>query len=132
MIDTDSLLNDELGRLYPYLSVQPDWAAVLSDAQVTLRTPRRVGHFRSPRRVALVLAVVVVLCGAGAALGIGIAQRLGHQAPWHAMITDWLRDGRIDGRYSCATTRDAIRQLNHPQFGAAPTSFRRYEKSVCR
>lgn len=131
MIDTDSLLNDELARLYPYPSVQPDWAAVLADAQVAPRTPRRIGNFRSPRRIALIAVVVVVLCGAGTALGIGIAQRLDRPAAYHAMINDWLRDGRIDGTYSCATTREAIHQLDHARFGALAKSFRRYEKSVC-
>lgn len=117
MIDADSLLNDELGCVYPYPSVQPDWAAVLADAQAASRARRWRGNLRSPRRLALIAVVVVVLCGAGTALGIGIAQRLGRPAAWHGMINDWLRDGRIDGTYSCGTTREAIRQLDHARFG---------------
>jgi hypothetical protein len=133
MIDTDSLLHDELGRAYPYPSVQADWAAVLADAQAAQPARRRTGNLRSRRRRLVLLAVVfVVLCGAGTALGIGIAQRLGRPAAWHGMINDWLRDGRIDGTYSCSTTREAIRQLDHQRFGTAAGSFRLYEKSVCR
>jgi hypothetical protein len=131
MMDTDALLNEQLGRVYPYPSVEPDWAAVLADAESASITRRRHGSPRSPRRLALIAAVVLVLCGAGTALGIGIVQRLG-RPPWHAMISDWLSDGRIDGKYSCATTRATIRQLDRSQFGAVPPDFRRYEKSVCR
>jgi hypothetical protein len=131
MIDADSLLNDELGRVFPYPTVQPDWASVLADAHAASRSTPLLGGWRARRRLALIAAVVVVLCGAGTALGIGIAQRLNRPAPWHAMIMDWLSDGRIDGTYSCDTTREAIRQLDHAR--SAPTkSFRRYEKSVCR
>jgi hypothetical protein len=132
MIDTDSLLNNELGSVYPYPNVQPDWAAVLSDAQAMQRGRRRSGKFRSPRRLALTAAVIVVLFGAGSALGIGIAQRLDRPAAWHGMINDWLSDGRIDGTYSCGTTREAIRQLNHARISPAAEPFRRYERVACR
>jgi len=132
MIDADSLLNDELGRVFPYPNVQPDWAAVLSDVQAMQQGRRRTGKSRSPRRLALIAVVVVVLCAAGSALGIGIAQRLDRPAAWHGMINDWLSDGRIDGTYSCGTTREAIRQLNHARITPAAEPFRRYERVACR
>jgi hypothetical protein len=128
MIDADAFLNDELGRLYPYPTAQPDWSSVVADAQVG----RWIGKSRSPRRLAVVAAAVAILCGAGTALGVEIAQRLDRPPAWKSMINDWFQDGAIKHTYSCGDTREAIRQLQRTRFRKAVADFRRYEKTVCR
>jgi hypothetical protein len=52
-------------------------------------------------------------------------------APWRNVINGWFRDGRIDGRYSCATLGAAVAHLprDGPEIGAP---IRVYERKVCR
>lgn len=53
-------------------------------------------------------------------------------ARWITVLNDWLDNGRIDGSYSCSTTREAIRQFAKIHYRGTSSSLYLYEKAVCR
>jgi hypothetical protein len=138
MIDVEPLIVESLDRLYPSGEPVENWSEVLAGAGIAVRQRDR-GIAR--RRVVAVAVGVLVFMAAGSALGITLADRLGHHSQWLAVVDDYLDNGRIDGRYSCGDARDAVAKVR--AFDARgrttrrttrlPTApFERYARSVCR
>lgn len=55
------------------------------------------------------------------------------EAEIRAFFNDWYADGRIDGSYSCAVVKAAIRRLptDTPIGSTVFQDFRAYERHVC-
>jgi ferric-dicitrate binding protein FerR (iron transport regulator) len=130
----DARLGERLHRAYPEVPSEPNWSAVVGAAgrEQAERVGRPIRARRSARGRRLVaLAVILAALVSGTAVSYALVVRPNQPPAWVMIVNDWLRDGRIDGRYSCADLRKTAQHIQKLRYPSLRNELSRARAEAC-